>query len=62
MLNHQGYSGLSKTSIACKTCDVTESYYSSTSITRFKLEHVGHDVIEGTARTESSMRRRKKEK
>ncbi len=43
---------MSKTSIACKTCDVTESYYSSTSITRFKLEHVGHDVIEGTARTE----------
>jgi hypothetical protein len=49
MLNHQGYSGLSKTSIECKTCDVTESYYSSTSITRFKLEHVGHDVIEGRA-------------
>ena len=48
MLNRQGsYSGLHKIGIACKTCGVSESFYSSTSITRFRLEHVGHEVIEG---------------
>jgi hypothetical protein len=46
-LDRQGYySGLRKTSVACKTCDVSESFYSSTSIKRFALEHIGHEVVE----------------
>jgi hypothetical protein len=48
LLNRQGsYSGLQKISVACRTCDVSDSFYSSTSITRFRLEHVGHEVVEG---------------
>ncbi len=41
------YSALNKTSVSCKTCEVTESFYSSMSVKRFRLEHVGHEVIDG---------------
>jgi hypothetical protein len=40
-------SALQKINIACKTCDVSDSFYSSMSIKRFRLEHLGHEVIEG---------------
>ncbi len=49
MLDRQGKnSRLQKTGIACKTCDVSESFYSSMSIKRFRLEHLDHEVIEGS--------------
>jgi len=52
LLNHQGNgSVLHKISVACKTCDVSESFYSSMSIKRFRLEHVGHEVIESNMDT-----------
>ena len=52
MLDRQSAnSRLHKISIACKTCDLSESLYSSMSIKRFMLEHVGHEVIEGKADT-----------
>jgi hypothetical protein len=47
---YDSYSGLQKLSIECKTCGVSDSFYSSTSITRFKLEHADHDVIESRPR------------
>ena len=42
---------LQKITVACKTCDVSESFYSSMSVKRFRLEHVGHEVNEGNAGT-----------
>ena len=49
MLYTQGNnSGLQKLSIACKTCNVSESYYSTMSVKRFKLEHIDHEVVEGS--------------
>jgi hypothetical protein len=52
MLDLQSHSSrLHKISIACKTCDVSESFYSSMSIKRFRLDHVGHEVIEGDMET-----------
>lgn len=41
------YSALNKISVSCKTCEVSESFYSSMSVKRFRLEHVGHEVVEG---------------
>jgi hypothetical protein len=50
LLNRQGSnSGLRKISVACKTCGVSESFYSSVSIKKFKLGHIDHEVIEGNA-------------
>jgi hypothetical protein len=46
-LDRAYYSALNKISVSCKTCEVTESFYSSMSIKRFRLEHVGHEVIDG---------------
>lgn len=40
-------SRLSKVSVTCRTCNVSESFYSDKSIERFRLEHVGHDVLDG---------------
>jgi hypothetical protein len=49
MLYTQGNnSGLQKLSIACKTCNVSESYYSTMSVKRFRLEHIDHEVVEGS--------------
>lgn len=38
---------MNKIGISCKTCDVSESFYSTMSVNRFRLEHAGHEVIEG---------------
>ncbi len=48
------YPRLRKIGIACKTCDVSESFYSSMSVKRFRLEHVGHEVVEDTLETPAS--------
>jgi len=37
---------LHKISVECKSCEVSESFYSPVSIKRFRLEHVGHEVME----------------
>ncbi len=39
-------STLRKIGIACKTCGVSDSFYSSMSIKRFRLDHLGHEVTE----------------
>ncbi len=49
-------SRLSKVSVACKTCDVSESFYSESSVKRFRLEHVGHDVLEGGVESAGKVR------
>lgn len=38
-------SSLQKTEITCKTCGVTESFYSDLSVQRFKARHAGHDIV-----------------
>jgi hypothetical protein len=43
---HAGNSTLRKVGVTCTTCDVEESFYSSISVKRFRLEHIGHEVIE----------------
>jgi len=48
LLDRQGKnSRLLKVSVACKTCDVSESFYSESSIKGFRQEHAGHEVLEG---------------
>ena len=48
MMNRLGSSTrLRKIVISCKTCQVSESFYSSMSVERFRLEHVGHEMVEG---------------
>jgi hypothetical protein len=46
-LDRAYYTALNKVSISCKTCEVTESFYSSMSVKRFRREHEGHEVIDG---------------
>ena len=41
------YSALNKIGVSCKTCEVSESFYSTTSVKRFRLEHAGHEVVDG---------------
>ncbi|MDA4116370.1 MAG: hypothetical protein OK442_07435 [Thaumarchaeota archaeon] len=38
---------LRKIVITCENCQVSESFYSSMSVERFRREHVGHDMVEG---------------
>ncbi len=45
-----------KISITCKTCDVSESFYSSISTKRFRLEHVGHEVVEENTYAQTAWR------
>jgi hypothetical protein len=46
-LDRAYYSALNKISVSCRTCEVSESFYSSVSVKRFRLEHSGHEVIDG---------------
>lgn len=39
-------STLHKIGIACSSCGVSDSFYSSMSVKRFRLEHLGHEVTE----------------
>lgn len=39
-----GDTTLQKIQVTCRTCGVTESYYSNLSVDHFKLTHRGHDV------------------
>jgi hypothetical protein len=41
------YSALKKIHVMCKTCGVSESFYSNLSVERFKSNHSGHDVDGG---------------
>ncbi len=36
-----------KFSITCKTCGITETFYSETSVGYFRLKHDGHELVEG---------------
>lgn len=36
---------LQKIQVTCRTCGVTEAYYSNLSVDHFKLTHRGHDVV-----------------
>jgi hypothetical protein len=38
---------LQKIKVSCKTCGVSESFYSNLSVEKFKARHSGHDVVEG---------------
>jgi hypothetical protein len=43
----QQRTGLLKIKIACKTCGVSESFYSNLSVEKFKARHIGHDIAGG---------------
>jgi len=43
----QQRSGLQKTKITCKTCGMSESFYSNLSVEKFKARHIGHDIAGG---------------
>jgi hypothetical protein len=38
---------LQKIKVTCKTCGVSESFYSNLSVEKFKARHSGHEVFEG---------------
>jgi hypothetical protein len=40
---------MQKITVTCRTCGITESFYSIISVKRFGLNHVGHDVVEGAS-------------
>jgi hypothetical protein len=46
---------LQKISVACRTCDVSESFYSSTSVRSFRVAHLDHDVVERNANESPEM-------
>jgi hypothetical protein len=39
------YGALQRIQVECKTCDVTESFYSNLSVEQFKLRHHGHEIV-----------------
>jgi hypothetical protein len=41
---------LQKIKVSCKTCGVSESYYSNLSVEKFKAKHSGHEVTDGSER------------
>jgi hypothetical protein len=41
------YSILQKIQVSCKTCGVSDSFYSNLSVEQFKSRHRGHDVVGG---------------
>jgi hypothetical protein len=43
------FGGLQKTRVECKTCGVSDSFYSNISVEQFKLRHAGHEAVGGTA-------------
>lgn len=46
-MSREGYAARSqKITVTCRTCGLSESFYSSISVKHFKLNHAGHDVIE----------------
>jgi len=40
-----------KFSITCRTCGITETFYSELSVGYFRLKHEGHDLVEAAAAT-----------
>jgi hypothetical protein len=43
-----GESKLHRIYVSCKTCGISEAFYSNLSVSNFKLKHVGHDVDDGS--------------
>jgi hypothetical protein len=43
------YGMLQKIKVECKTCGVSDSFYSNLSVEQFKLKHAGHEVVGGAA-------------
>ncbi|HEV2390623.1 MAG TPA: hypothetical protein VGS04_07865, partial [Nitrososphaerales archaeon] len=43
-------SALQKIPVECKTCGVSEAFYSNLSVDKFKARHSGHDVVSGITR------------
>jgi hypothetical protein len=46
-LSRESYARSGKIVATCRTCGVTESFYSSISVRQFGLRHAGHDVVDG---------------
>jgi hypothetical protein len=43
-----GESKLHRIYVSCKTCGISEAFYSNLSVANFKLKHAGHDVDDGS--------------
>jgi len=43
-------SALQKVRVECRTCGLSESFYSNLSVDKFKARHSGHDVVTGNPR------------
>ena len=41
-------SALQKIPVECRTCGVSEAFYSNLSVDKFKARHSGHDVVSGS--------------
>jgi hypothetical protein len=44
------YSVLQKIQVECKTCGITDAFYSNLSVEQFKVRHAGHEVVEAEGR------------
>jgi hypothetical protein len=51
-------SALQKVPVECRTCGVSEAYYSNLSVDKFKARHSGHDVVSGSPRVDNAWMRR----
>jgi len=51
---------LQKIKVSCKTCGVTESFYSNLSVEKFKARHTGHDVTDVSERAAPASAREEK--
>jgi hypothetical protein len=51
---------LQKIKVSCKTCGVSESYYSNLSVEKFKARHSGHEVTDGNERAAPPIAREEK--
>jgi hypothetical protein len=44
------YSVLQKIQVECKTCGISDAFYSNLSVEQFKVRHAGHEIVEPTGR------------
>ena len=49
---------LQKIKVECKTCEISESFYSKLSVEQFKVRHAGHQVVEASDGAQAAPARR----
>lgn len=51
------YSVLQKIQVECKTCGISDAFYSNLSVEQFKVRHAGHEIVEAAGRPKASSSR-----